>query len=31
VTEGYAADWTSEQLLKAAQAVADRIDDLIGN
>jgi len=31
VTEGYAADWTSEQLLRAAQSVADRIDELIGS
>ena len=29
VTEGYAADWTSEQLLRGAQAVADRIDELM--
>ncbi|WP_460018634.1 tyrosine-type recombinase/integrase [Magnetospira thiophila] len=29
VTEGYAADWTFEQLLRAAQSVADRIDALI--
>ena len=29
VTEGYAADWTSEQLLRAAQAIADRIDELM--
>jgi len=31
VTEGYAADWTFEQLLHAAQSVADRIDALIQN
>ena len=29
VTEGYAADWTVEQLRKPAQRVADRIDYLI--
>jgi len=29
VTEGYAADWTTEQLRDAAQCVADRIDELI--
>ena len=29
VTEGYAADWTMEQLRGAAQRVADRIDELI--
>jgi len=29
VTEGYAADWTVEQLRRAAQQIADRIDDLI--
>ena len=29
VTEGYAADWTTEQLRDAAQRVADRIDELI--
>ena len=29
VTEGYAADWTMEQLRAAAQRVADRIDELI--
>ena len=29
VTEGYAADWTMEQLRTAAQRVADRIDELI--
>ena len=28
VTEGYAADWTVEQLLEPAQRVADRIDEL---
>ncbi len=28
VTEGYAADWTVEQLRKPAQLVADRIDAL---
>ncbi len=29
VTEGYAADWTMDQLRDAAQRVADRIDELI--
>ncbi len=29
VTEGYAADWTVEQLLEPAQRVADRIDELM--
>ena len=29
VTEGYAADWTMEQLRDAAQRIADRIDGLI--
>ena len=29
VTEGYAADWTLAQLLRGAQAVADRIDELM--
>ena len=29
VTEGYAADWTKEQMRDGAQRVADRIDDLI--
>ncbi|MDE0208974.1 MAG: hypothetical protein OXJ64_03740, partial [Boseongicola sp.] len=29
VTQGYAADWTMEQLRDAAQRIADRIDDLI--
>ena len=29
VTEGYAADWTVEQLREPAQRIADRIDDLI--
>ena len=28
VTEGYAADWTAEQLRGPAQRIADRIDDL---
>ena len=28
VTEGYAADWTVEQLREPAQRVADRIDSL---
>ena len=28
VTEGFAADWTAEQLRELAQRVADRIDDL---
>ena len=30
VTEGYAADWTVEQLREPAQRVADRIDELLG-
>ena len=30
VTEGYAADWTVEQLREPAQRVADRIDVMIG-
>ena len=29
VTEGYAADWTVEQLREPAQRIADRVDDLI--
>ena len=29
ITEGYAADWTMEQLRNAAQRIADRIDELI--
>ena len=29
VTQGYAADWTMEQLRDAAQGIADRIDELI--
>ena len=29
VTEGYAADWTMEQLRESAQRIADRIDELI--
>ena len=29
VTEGYAADWTVEQLRKPAQRIADRIDELV--
>ena len=29
VTEGYAADWTVEQLCELAQRMADRIDQLI--
>ena len=29
VTEGYAADWTVEQLREPAQRVADRIDELV--
>ena len=28
VTEGYAADWTAEQMRDAAQRIADRIDEL---
>ena len=27
VTEGYAADWTMEQLRESAQRIADRIDE----
>ena len=30
VTEGYAADWTMQQLRDAAQSIADKIDKLIG-
>ena len=29
VTEGYAADWTVEQLREPAQRLADRIDELM--
>ncbi len=29
VTEGYAADWTMDQLREAAQQIADRIDEQI--
>ncbi len=29
VTEGYAADWTVEQLREPAQRIADRIDELM--
>ena len=29
VTEGYAADWTMEQLRDAAQRIADRIDETV--
>ena len=29
ITEGYAADWTVEQLREPAQRVADRIDELM--
>ena len=29
VTEGYAADWTMDQLRDAAQKVANRIDEMI--
>ena len=29
VTEGYAADWTVEQLRQPAQGIADRIDELM--
>ena len=29
VTDGYAADWTVEQLREPAQRIADRIDELI--
>ena len=28
-TEGYAADWTVEQLREPAQRIADRIDDMM--
>ena len=28
--EGYAADWTVEQLREPAQRIADRIDELMG-
>ena len=31
VTEGYAADWTVEQLREPAQRIADRIDELMGS
>ena len=31
VTEGYAADWTMEQLRDAAERIADRIDAMIRN
>ena len=30
MTEGYAADWTVEQLREPAQRIADRIDELMG-
>ena len=30
VTEGYAADWTVEQLREPAQRIADKFDELIG-
>ena len=30
VTEGYAADWTVEQLREPTQRIADRIDELMG-
>ena len=29
VTEGYASDWTADQLRDAAQRIADRIDETI--
>ena len=29
ITEGYAADWTVDQLRETAQRVADRIDELM--
>ena len=29
MTEGYAADWTVEQLRARAQRIADRIDELM--
>ena len=29
ITEGYAAEWTMQQLRDAAQRIADRIDELI--
>ncbi len=28
LTEGYASDWTGEQLRASAQRIADRIDEL---
>ena len=31
ITEGYAADWTVEQLREPAQRVADRIEALLGS
>jgi len=30
ITEGYAADWTVEQLREPAQSIADRIERLMG-
>ena len=30
VTEGYATDWTVEQLREPAQRVVDKIDELMG-
>ena len=29
VTEGYAADWTLEQLREPAQRIADKLDELM--
>ena len=31
ITEGYAADWTVEQLREPAQRVADRIEQLLNS
>ena len=31
ITEGYAADWTVEQLREPAQRVADRIEAMLGS
>ena len=31
ITEGYAADWTVDQLREPAQRIADRIDELTAN
>ena len=29
MTEGYASDWTAEQLRDAAQGIVERIDELV--